>query len=411
MSDGTDKPVSPAMPQRLRAVFWQPPRAHGEIIENRAVSFLELFYDLVYVVVIAQATHHLAEHVTWRGVGEFAVIFGMIWIAWLNGTLYQDLHGRDDGRSRVFIFVQMILLALLAVFTGDAAGAGGQGFALVYTVFLVVITWLWYCVRLQDAPEYMALTKRYLTSIVASTVLIGISVFLSDDVRVVVWGLFIVVFVVGSALIERTDFEGREDVFGATESLVERFGLFTIIVLGEVVVGVVTGLSDVARDLQSTATGIIGLMIGFGIWWTYFDFVGRRTPRPRGGTVVWMIGHLPVSMAIAASGAALVSLIEHAGDERAPAASAWLLTGSVAMALMALVVVMRSLADYPRLPAIYRPLTGAIVAAAAAALVVGWLRPAPWLLVISIVVILTAVWWLAVDRWLRMDDPSEARPT
>jgi low temperature requirement protein LtrA len=246
----------------------------------------------------------------------------------------------------VFIFVQMILLALLGVFTGDAAGDGGPGFALVYTVFLVVITWLWYRVRLQDAPEYMPLTKRYLTSMVASTVLIGISVFLSDDVRLVVWGLFILVFVVGSALIERTDFEGREDVFGATELLVERFGLFTIIVLGEVVVGVVSGLSEVERDLQSVATGIVGLMIGFGIWWTYFDFVGQRTPRPRGGAVAWMIGHLPVSMAIAASGAALVSLIEHAGDEGAPAASAWLLTGSVALALLALVLVMRSLRDY-----------------------------------------------------------------
>src|SRR3954451_2964845 len=106
-------------------IFWQPPRAHGEVIEDRSVSFLELFYDLVYVVVISQATHALAANVSWVGVGRFAVIFGMIWIAWLNGTLYQDLHGRDDGRSRVFVFAQMMLLALLAVYTADAAGASG----------------------------------------------------------------------------------------------------------------------------------------------------------------------------------------------------------------------------------------------------------------------------------------------
>jgi low temperature requirement protein LtrA len=46
---------------RFRDWFWRPPRAHGEIDPERSVSYLELFYDLVYVVVIAQAAHHLAD--------------------------------------------------------------------------------------------------------------------------------------------------------------------------------------------------------------------------------------------------------------------------------------------------------------------------------------------------------------
>ena len=106
----------------FRRYFWKPPRAHGEVIEDRSVSFLELFYDLVYVVVIARAAHTLAEHVSWRGVADFAVVFGLIWIAWLNGTMYHDLHGRQDGRTRTFVFIQMALLALLAVFTSEATG-------------------------------------------------------------------------------------------------------------------------------------------------------------------------------------------------------------------------------------------------------------------------------------------------
>jgi low temperature requirement protein LtrA len=76
--------------------YWQPPRPHGEVIEGRSVSSLELFYDLVYVVVIAQVAHHLAEYVTWRGALEFAVVFGMIWLAWMNGTVY----ARDRGPSQ-----------------------------------------------------------------------------------------------------------------------------------------------------------------------------------------------------------------------------------------------------------------------------------------------------------------------
>jgi low temperature requirement protein LtrA len=62
--------------------FWRPPRPHGEVIADRTVSALELFYDLVYVTVIAQAAHHLAEHVSARGAAEFAVVFALIWIAW-----------------------------------------------------------------------------------------------------------------------------------------------------------------------------------------------------------------------------------------------------------------------------------------------------------------------------------------
>src|SRR4030095_14211829 len=91
----------------LRRWFLRPPRPHGEVIEDRTVSFLELFYDLVYVVLIAQIAHTLAEDVSWSGVRDFAVVFGLIWIGWFNGTQFHELHGRQDGRNRSFIFLQM----------------------------------------------------------------------------------------------------------------------------------------------------------------------------------------------------------------------------------------------------------------------------------------------------------------
>ena len=137
--------------RRFKEWLWRPPRPHGEIIAHRNVTFLELFYDLVYVAVIGQAAHHLAEHVTVRGFAEFAVIFSVIWIAWVNGSLYVELHGRDDGRTRTLVFVQMGILALLAVFTADAAGDTGPAFALVYAAFLAfllvaILSILWFFV-------------------------------------------------------------------------------------------------------------------------------------------------------------------------------------------------------------------------------------------------------------------------
>jgi len=74
--------------ERVRAGFrrWfrAPPRRHGDVIYTREVSFLELFYDLVYVVLIAQVSHHLAEHLGWEGILDFAILFGLIWLAWFN---------------------------------------------------------------------------------------------------------------------------------------------------------------------------------------------------------------------------------------------------------------------------------------------------------------------------------------
>ena len=62
--------------------WWQPPRKAGTGLEHRQVTFLELFYDLVYVVIIAQLSHALAEHISWVGLAGFAFLFVIVWWAW-----------------------------------------------------------------------------------------------------------------------------------------------------------------------------------------------------------------------------------------------------------------------------------------------------------------------------------------
>ena len=395
------------MIREFRRRFWLPPRAHGDEIEDRTVSFLELFYDLVYVVIIAEAAHTLAAHATWRGVGEFAVIFGMIWVAWLNGSLFHDLHGNEDGRSRSFIFLQMILLAFLAVFTGHAADDSGAGFAIIYAIFLAVIAYQWYSVRRYDTEEYARTTAWWVALVAASAIIVGLTALLAPEWRVIAWAAYLILFLVGGpAALAMLPAELRS---GPGDSMIERFGLFTIIVLGEVVVGVVTGLSDVERTWLTLVTGGIGLMIGFGIWWTVFDFVGRRQPRPE-VSMTWIYGHLPLTMGIAGSGAALVSLVEHFDDARAPDAAAWILTGSVALVLVSCVIIMRALRDWSRLVAVYRPVASAMIGAAGGLLILGWLRPAPWLLALGVVLILSAVWWTGVSRWLAMENPALIAP-
>ena len=113
-----------------------------------------------------------------------------------------------------------------------------------------------------------------------------------------------------------------------TDSLVERFGTFTIVVLGEVVFGVVGGLSLADHDVGTIATGVIALVVGFGFWWIYFDLVGGRLPKSDGPALAnWILRHLPIALSIAAAGAGMVGLLEHAHDAGTRAATAWLLSG------------------------------------------------------------------------------------
>jgi len=390
---------------RFKRWFWRPPRAHGETIADRQVSVLELFYDLVYVAVIGQAAHHLAEHVSVRGLASFAVVFALIWIAWINGSLYLELHGREDGRTRSIVFVQMGILVLLAVFTADAADGGGWGFAVVYATYQVVQTGLWYSVWRQDRrdySQYQALAGGYVVGMGGSVVVIGASAALPTTPRLLVWAGLAVVWVVGIELAARSARAGLG--LTPTDSLVERFGLFTIIVLGEVVLGVVAGLSGAERDAKTILTGMLALTMGFGFWWIYFDLVGRRLPRADGGALSnWVMSHLPITLAITAAGAGMVSLIGHAHDATTPTGTSWLLAGAVAAGLLALVLTEQALVDAERLSLVFSPLRLALSAGAAAALIVGWLRPAPWLVALLLVAVLSAVWFFAVSRFLRAD--------
>jgi low temperature requirement protein LtrA len=132
--------------------------------------------------------------------------------------------------------------------------------------------------------------------------------------------------------------------------------------------------------------------------------VGRRLPRAQRAAVAsWVLSHLPIALAITAAGAGMVSLIGHAHDPRAPAGTSWLLAGAVATGLAALVLTERALVDAERLVLVFGPLGLALAAGAVAALLVGWARPAPWLLALLLVMILSVVWGFAVSRFLRAD--------
>ncbi len=386
--------------------WFRPPRAHGHVIENRTVSFLELFYDLVFVVLVAQLAHTLAKHQDWAGLRDFAVVFGLVWIAWLNGTLYHELHGGEDGRSRTYIFAQMTLIAPLAVYAGHAADdvQDGRNFAIIYTVLLLLIAWQWFDVRRFDSPEWRPVAMRYVTGMVIVAAAVLASAFVdSAETRMTIWSIVVVVTLVGNVVFSLSN--GSDEIIDAmqvTESAAERLGLFTIIMLGEVVVGVVDGLSESEeRGFLTVVTAVLALWVGFAFWWNYFDFAGRRVPRQGRERVAWMFAHFPLALCIAAAGAAMVSLIEHAGDGRTPSATAWMLAGMTAGVALSIAVLIRTFDPRPG----HAMVSALMVVSAAGALVVAAARPAPWLFALVLGVVVSIPWQESFLRHARLGEP------
>ena len=117
-----------------RRTWWQTPTLHREEDEalHRKVSWLELFYDLVFVAVIAQLSHNLALHMSWSGLAGYVLLFVPVWWVWIAGTYYNERFETYGLETRVFTFLQMLPVAAMAVFAHGALDSTGAEFALAY---------------------------------------------------------------------------------------------------------------------------------------------------------------------------------------------------------------------------------------------------------------------------------------
>jgi low temperature requirement protein LtrA len=193
--------------------------------------------------------------------------------------------------------------------------------------------------------------------------------------------------------------------------LVERFGLFTLIVLGESVVAVVVGLEGQSLSLGAVVAAALGLAIAFGLWWIYFDNLDSAVfQRPWIVAQTWFYTHLPLVMGLTAAGAGVRLVISHSASTALPDAERWLICGAIALSLLAIGVIQATtfgtLTGRARFP--YR--CGAAVAALLLAAAGHGLVP---LAVIALLAALCAaqviVDLLATARAAREDD-AEAAP-
>jgi low temperature requirement protein LtrA len=124
--------------------WWQPPTLQHPGEAARRVTWLELFYDLVFVVVISRLAHHLGAHPDWAGVRDFALLFIPVWWVWTSATYYNERFETHDLSFRLFVFLQILTVGAMAATAEYGLGQTASAFALSYVVAraLIVIMWV-----------------------------------------------------------------------------------------------------------------------------------------------------------------------------------------------------------------------------------------------------------------------------
>lgn len=292
------------------------------------MTFLELFYDLVFVVVISRLAHHLADHPDARSLGEFLLLFVPVWWVWLSIAYYNERFETYDLSFRAVTFLQMLAVAAMAANAEYGLRKTATGFALSYAFarFLILLMW-WRAGR--HNPQARPVTDVYVRNFSVSVALWAVAAFLTGPLALALKGAGLLIDLVTPMLTLR---DQPRAFPAAARKLPERFGLFVIIVLGESLVGVVNGLGDVARpDAVTLLRFVLGFVLGFGLWWVYFDYIGRREPdsHNRWRFFAWSYLHLPLVIGITVIGAMIEHAVTLTGDTE-PGVR-WLLAGGFAL--------------------------------------------------------------------------------
>lgn len=281
---------------------------------NRVATPLELFFDLVFVVAIAQVSTALNHGLVGGDIGQtvvrFVFVFVGIWWAWMNFTWFASAYDTDDVVYRLITFVQLAGALVLAAgvpraFENDDWRIGLLG----YVIMRLALVTQWLRVY-RDDPQRRPAALRFAVGISAAQIAWVVLILASPS-----WLLagFVALFAVELAVPVWAERAARTPYH--PEHISERYGLFTIIVLGEAMLSAslaVQFITDEGLSVQLLGILLGGMLVVFTMWWLYFE-------RPPGSVLsslrngfVWGYGHFPVWAAAAAMGAGLAVAIEQA---------------------------------------------------------------------------------------------------
>lgn len=313
--------------------------------EGRKASWFELFFDLVFVTGVAGLAGRFATDYGVIGALEFTFLFLVLWWLWLGHTFLASRFDRDRPDQWAIGFAQMLAVVFIAYGAGDAFGDRAWAFAggVAVVKALLMVGYL----REAGRPGLARLCRLYGAIYGAQAALWAVSLALPDEARVACWALALALDFASPFLVARETFRAPPH----PEHLPERFGLFTLILLGETAAAAVHAL-DHGTELhgETLVVAICGALLGFLFWVGYFRRARGQAERHVGDAAagrrlrLWAFSHIPLYLGIAGIGAGTVYLGHHA---ELHGAEAWLYSGGAAVGMVGVTLVSLATAGRP----------------------------------------------------------------
>jgi len=351
---------------------------------ERAATPLELLFDLAFVVAVAQLAaslaHDVADGHVAHGAGSYAMVFFSIWWAWMNFTWFASAYDTDDVPYRLLALLQMAGVLVLAA--GVPAAFDDGDFAAVtagYVLMRLAMVAQWLRAARED-PAHRAVALRYALGTAVVQVAWVALLAVSPEVRVVPFVVLALADVAVPVWAER---------HGVTTwhagHIAERYGLFTLLVLGECVLAASTALQPAIAEGWGADPVLVGagsLALVFSLWWLYFRRpIGPALAGHRELAFLWGYGHYALFAALAAVGAGLEVAAESlAHPVEAPDAVVGLAVAVPTAVVLVLVWALHAplgAAPVRRLAAVAVAVVAVLVLGASA----GSLLPVPWAVV------------------------------
>lgn len=246
---------------------------------NNRVTFVELFFDLVFVFAITQLSHFLLEHFSARGALETALMLMAVWWVWIYTSWATNWLDPQHTPVRIMLFVLMLAGLVLSTSIPLAFGSRGLAFATAYVLMQIgrCLFTLW-CLRHHDPGNFRNFQR--ITAWLALSAVFWITGALAEgNLRLVLWLAAVALDYAAPALGFWTPRLGRSrtaDWNVAGEHMAERCGLFVIIALGESIL--VTGATFAKMEwTATTATAFLVAFVGsVAMWWIYFNIGAER---------------------------------------------------------------------------------------------------------------------------------------
>ncbi|MEW6370207.1 MAG: low temperature requirement protein A [Pseudomonadota bacterium] len=282
---------------------------------NRHATWLECFFDLIFVVTIGDVTHILSHthegHLDPLQFWKFVLIFIPLWWIWASHTMYANRFDADDRKHRLATLLIMFLLIIISGLIGERFLASFELIVACYAGAKYIIAMM-YSVSKRRHQESVALTTAVGWTILAGATISLASILFAAPQRYFVFYLGIVFDLLAFIVF----LKHRLRVIPVhTEHLIERVGLLTIIILGESISSLSAGLAGINWTVDRLLTAVTGFVMIASIWWVYFDsFHLLSEQKLRTGHSI-LYSHLLVFVGLSI----LASLIRHAIlDDMAP---------------------------------------------------------------------------------------------